>query len=350
MNVGGEMMRPSTGAPFSVKAVLSSVVIVGALLIVGLTADCRAFLTDVSHRLLKGTSSKNTEETRNTDGTISLDYFIAGFAKTGTSTLLRALKNHKETVIPEGETNILTTPGSDEDIYRKLMKELQPLAPTTAHVKRGIKCPQGLGTLRAVQRLERLFPETKLIYGLRHPVFMFQSFYNYRVLNFHRGKSYMRGHTIPSVESLLNETWTSLSADSARYEQRLKYLGKTQTTEGISATPFKVFLYTIEQMQDANDDRKASFRDGLRSFLDLEEPIEMLPRSNHVVADFDETIDICDEKYNYVRNILIENGKETQRWIREELLKSPDVTVANEEHFHELLQTFKSDLCLESQQ
>lgn len=57
----------------------------------------------------------------------------------------------------------MTLLGSDEELYRKLVNELEPLAPTTAQVKRGIKCPQGLDTLHSIERLERLFPDTKLI-------------------------------------------------------------------------------------------------------------------------------------------------------------------------------------------
>ncbi len=75
-----------------------------------------------------------------------------------------------------------------------------------------------------------------------------------------------------------------------------------------------------------------------------------MPRSNHVVDLFDETIDICDDRYETIRSVLIERGRETQRWVREEFLSSPDVTVANEEHFHQLLKTFGSDPCLESKQ
>lgn len=160
----------------------------------------------------------------------------------------------------------------------------------------------------------------------------------------------MRGHTIPSVESLVNETWTTLSVEAARFEEKLKFLGKTNTTREFSTTPFKVFLYTVEQMQDPNDQRRAGFRNSLSSFLGLEQAIPTMPRSNHVVDLFDETIDICDDRYETIRNVLIERGRETQRWVREEFLSSPDVTVANEAHFHQLLKSFGSDPCLESKQ
>jgi hypothetical protein len=321
----------------------------------------RAAILDTTSHATRGRRLRSTPETTDeansvtlkndhsapSEKSITLDYFIAGFAKCGTTTLLDAFREHKETVMPEAETNIMTTPGSDDDIYERMMNELEPLAPETARVKRGIKCPQGLETLHSIQRLQRLFPRTKLIFGLRHPVWYFQSFYNFRVLS-----HYQNGLTepIPSVESLLNESWASLSVESARFENTLKNLGKTNIslTTDVTPTPFKVFLYTIEQMQDRNETRKKEYRDALRRFLGLKDPISPLPHSNRQDEVFDETIDVCDSKYDKVRNVLVKNGKESQRWILEEFLESPDVTVANPKHFRELLQTFGSDPCLKS--
>jgi len=285
---------------------------------------------------------------------ITLDFFVAGFPKCGTTTLLDALLAHPETVVPPTETNILTTPGSDKEIYRKIMNELKLLAPKSSNMKRGIKNPIGLGAepearWRAIQYLECLFPDTDLIFGLRHPVYYFQSFYNYRVWNYYSGEERppeMFNSTIPTVKSLLafRESWAGVSVESARFEKTLKHLVRKPNSKG-PLTQFKIFLYTIEQMQDTDEDRKATFRDELASFLGLKQPIPPLPHSNHRNMKFNETIDICESKYDKVRRILVRNGKRTQRWIRKEFLCSPNVAVANEEHFLELLESFGRDPC-----
>ena len=263
------------------------------------------------------------------------------------TTLLTAFRLHNETVTPKREVCVMTNPGTDEEIYDKMMNEIEPLAPGNANVKRGIKCPQGLASLLSIERLSRMFPDTKLVYGLRHPVMQFQSFYNYRVLSLYESGR-RQDEQIPSAETLIEESWKLVSTKHTRFEETLKNLGKTNTTENLPSTPFKVFLYTIEQMHDSSEDRRLAFRNALGSFLGLEKSIPALPNSNHQSKSYDETIDICDSKYDEVRRVLVKNGKETQRWILEDFIHSPDVTVANKGHFHELLESFGIDPCLQS--
>lgn len=312
-------------------------------------------IADFSHAM-KSTKVEGESDPEMMTGTeikryssVTLDYYIAGFPKCGTTSLVKAMSNHNETMTPTGSEDCILIRGdkTDSEMYEELMDELIPLAPIDSKVKRIIKCPQGAGALVNVQTLQKLFPHTKLIFGLRHPVLWFQSFYNYRVKNHYRGKR-IAGLTIPSVESLLNGTWTSLSVEGARFELSLKNLGKTNST--FAQTPFQVFLYTIDQMRDADQDRRDRFRQGISAFLDLEEPLEPIPHMNvnELATTFEDTIDICDSKHDKVRNILVDNGKETQRWLLEEFLESPDVSVANEDHFRETVKTFGSDPCVGS--
>jgi hypothetical protein len=297
---------------------------------------------------LHSSAANRTGPDDNETRPMTLDFFISGFPKCGTTTIQDALRVHNEIAMPEGESNIFTTPGDDKVIFENVMKELQSLSPELAHVKRGIKTPMGLGTginsLRAVGRLERLYPNVKLIFGLRHPISWFESFYNYRVWNHYEGDSFASG-SIPSAESLLSESWASVSVDSARFENVLKNLRKTNKEK---ATPFKVFLYTIEQLQDREEVRKAAFRDSLASFLELKDPLPPLPHSNKLQAVHNETIDICNDKFMNLRRTLVDNGKETKQWILEQFIESPDVTVANKGHFRELMETFGSDPCVDS--
>jgi hypothetical protein len=275
-----------------------------------------------------------------------LDFFVAGFPKCGTTTLLKAFEAHNETSVHPQEECSLAQVFSDDEAYNRLIKNLNR-ASSDPYVKRGIKCPFGLSTPTAIERLEIWFPGTKLIFGLRHPVFYFQSFYNYRVSMAHQNK--LEG-PIPPPESLIGSNdWARVSTDTARFEQVLKTLGKTISDES-PPTPFKVFLYTLEQMEDEDEDRGQQLLETLGSFLELRHQIQPLQAANKNEfvgkKGFDETIDICDDKHNHLRSVLVENGRESQRWIREEFLESPDVTVANAEHFNEIVEQWGLDPCV----
>jgi hypothetical protein len=278
-----------------------------------------------------------------------LDFFVAGFPKCGTTTLLKAFEVHNETsVYPEEECSLAQV-FSDDTAYERLMHNLNKVS-SDPNVKRGIKCPFGLSTPAAVERLEMWFPDTKLIFGMRHPVFYFQSFYNYRVSMVHQNK--LEG-PIPLPESLIGSNdWARVSTSTARFEQVLKMLGKTVSDDS-PPTTFKVFLYTLEQMEDENEDRGRQLRETLGSFLELQyqiQPLQAANRNDFVgTKGFDETIDICDHKHSYLRSVLVENGRESQRWIREKFLESPDVTVANAEHFNEILEQWGSDPCVKDE-
>jgi hypothetical protein len=235
---------------------------------------------------------------------------------------------------------------SDDIAYTGLMNKLNETS-SDPNVKRGIKCPFGLSTPTAIKRLKDWSPDAKLIFGLRHPVFYFQSFYNYRVLMVHQKK--LKG-PIPSPESLIGSNdWVRVSTDTARFEKTLKMLGKASSDDS-PPTPFRVFLYTLEQMEDENEDRVRKWREALGSFLELKHQIQPLHAENvnrfQGENGFDETINICDTKYDNLRSVLVENGRESQRWIVEEFLQSPDVTVANAGHFNDLLQQWGLDPCV----
>jgi hypothetical protein len=277
---------------------------------------------------------------------IKLDFFVAGFPKCGTTTLLKTFEAHNETAVHPEEECSLSTVRSNKEAYHRLMKNLND-ASSNPNVKRGIKCPVGLSTPAAIARLQDWFPNTKLIIGLRHPVHYFQSFYNYRVAEFHQNKLKT---PIPPPESLIgSDEWARVSTEAARFEHVLKKLGKTNSDESLR-TPFKVFLYTLEQMEDENEERGQRLRETLGSFLALQYQIQPLRAANinHFVGKkaFNETIDICDTKFNHLRRVLVKNGRKSQRWIREEFLQSPDVTVANAEHFNEILKQWAFDPCV----
>lgn len=284
------------------------------------------------------------------DSVKKLDFFVSGFPKCGTTTLLRTFEQHAETAMPPNEECALDQEFQDDRAYARLMNSLKNATTNnTTHVKRGIKCPSGLTTPKGIERLEDWFPHARLIFGLRHPVLYFQSFYNYRVLEVHKGK--WNVEHIPSPEFVLESDatpWLGLTMERTQFERVLEKLGKTKASQE-PKTPFKVFLYTLGQMEDDDDDRRARMRHTLGEFLELKKPIEPLPQANRngFVGEkgFNETMNICDSKHNVLRGVLVENGKKTQQWILDEFLSSPDVTVANAAHFRALVSEWGTDPC-----
>lgn len=171
---------------------------------------------------------------------------------------------------------------------------------------------------------------------------------------------------IPNLRDLWETeglVWRDLSKDSARYDLFLAQLGKT----GLNATQLgnfldhdmlavkpnrlQIFLYTMDQIDDADVSRKRVFRDSLLRFLGLD-PQRLLidfghENKNHATGSsgYPETINICATSNADIRASLLEQGTEAARWILDEFLQSPDVRVSNAEHFRESLKLWSTDPC-----
>jgi hypothetical protein len=291
-----------------------------------------------------------------------LDFFIAGFPKCGTTSLLFAFNNNEETSIGKSEQCSVSDPRlTDEDAWHHLDTELSRLSQDPS-VKRGIKCPIGLANARSIDRIDQHSPEAKLLIGVRHPIKYFQSYYNYRITEIYDHNLPM--DHIPPIESLVGKhEWRGVSTDSARFELYLMQLGKTNMSVAdftelkgrpylaVKPNYFKIFLYTISQMEDELAERKENFRDQMRKFLGLKKPLPVIARANKNMfvgkKAHKETIDICESKYDDLRALLVEQGKETQRWIRDEFIQSPDVVVGNKDHFLAMIDTWSHDPCRE---
>jgi hypothetical protein len=278
-----------------------------------------------------------------------LDFYIVGFPECGTTTLHHVLATmHEGTTMKEVEEchlgrSKLVLP---EMARRKINKDLYTLSKDDT-LRRGIKCSFGLKHRSAVTRTEKYFPESKLIVGVRHPVDFLESFYNYRVTQANHHAKEKDDNVPPPLETLIEDDveWKNINTLAARFETNLGYLGKTNNTDKYyPPTKFKVFLYTFEQMNDTNEKRQEMFRSELQEFLELKQPIPPL-NENQPANKGDGTVDICDSKYDGLREELISKGTTTQNWILKEFLLSPDVTVGNFNHFRTLLQQWGTDPC-----
>jgi hypothetical protein len=200
--------------------------------------------------------------------------------------------------------------------------------------------------------------DLKIIVGVRHPVSWFQSYYNYRGTEMHDKNVVIQP---PAAESLTgSKSWMGVSTDGARFELGLMQLGKIEidckdllvlggSGRRVFPSSFSVFLYSIDQLEDTNDERSKIFRHDLQTFLGLENIIEEIPRSNvnHFTGKsrHPETINICDSKYKRLRSVLLKNANRSNKWIRSKFIHHMDVTVGGRSHFLRIIDGWQSDLC-----
>ena len=181
----------------------------------------------------------------------------------------------------------------------------------------------------------------------------FESFYNFRVRN---------NYTMPPAETLigrLKDGMHGVCTDEAKFHLHLDNLGKTPHSpeekkllsrgrkEQVKKPKMKnpVFLYELNQLKDENRTRAELYLSDLKDFLGLQndlEPISSSQSSNNK----DAAIDICDDKYRFVRSELMKHAIEASTWIRSYFLLSPDVTVSSPVHFRKLLEDWLVDPCI----
>ena len=318
----------------------------------------------------------------------TLDFLVAGFPKAGTTTMLATLRDHPQIAMDSQENCEIARPIQQDDVNLKrlnrylfalkndVVKErnqdrsllfslssmmnnganpaLAPLVPE--NLMSGIKCPDAVKNFKAIHRLSQHSPNCKLIIGVRHPILFLQSFYNYRVLEAH----VKNRPDIPSLfdiwERKLN--WWDISPDTTRYELFLSQFGKTEMsldqlqnwfverpTLAVKPNRFRIFLYTLEQMEDVSNND--TFRRDLQNFLGLSEEVQHFGHENKIssLADqYKETIDICSAEYSSLRSVAIQNAVTTVQWMRK-FLQSPDVVVSNRAVVEKQIETWTRDPC-----
>ncbi|KAL7525560.1 hypothetical protein ACHAXR_001057, partial [Thalassiosira sp. AJA248-18] len=116
-----------------------------------------------------------------------LDFSIIGFPKTGTTSILRHLSDLTHSLSTEHcDLVVNDTAKLVRDIYddhAQRLKQSRDGAILMENQLRGIKCPQDISSDWSMHNYAKYLPHTKLIVGIRHPIFWFQSLYNFRVSN-----------------------------------------------------------------------------------------------------------------------------------------------------------------------
>ena len=350
-----------------------------------------------------------------------VDFAIIGHAKCGTTTLMYWLQQHPQILIFDEEIDDLQRREPWDFITRMYTDLKEPMlqqeeehphtnvsvADTgTTHrypYKRGYKTALDVENLRSIRLFREYFPKTKLIVGIRHPVYWFQSVYNFRTQNGHLLKP---AHELPMS---CGRGQFNVCSDRSIYQFNLMKFGKTnQTTEEIDVafnpkklsnnrrplklytkdapsihyTPNPIFIYEMGQLADFrnnNDDdeqrrngtssstnkenhqqrevqRAKQFRYDLQHFLDLS--IELDPPAQRVSpgkqhdnnekqrqVDSRKIRNICDDQYKQLRQVLVNNGKQFYYWFQNYFQHSPDITISNPDHFDMLLKTYRMDPC-----
>ena len=176
----------------------------------------------------------------------------------------------------------------------------------------------------------------------------------------HKGK--LTG-TIPSPHKLtdLHNTWHGVSTIGAQFDKYLMQLGKTSLDRDelsnmldtlstpdvrINRNPLKVFIYTIEQLEDSNTTRRTHFETDLQHFLGLESPFDDFSsqaKSNVNKVTYPEYIDICQSDFDDLRKSLVKEGKKSSEWIVNRFVMAEDVVVSNVEYFREKVRGWRED-------
>lgn len=295
-----------------------------------------------------------------------LDFAIIGAPKTGTTYLLRRFALHPELKGPSKEVNLLRF-GKVAEFVAFMYNDL----PAGDNYKRYYKHPTDSYMPRALESYRTYFPKTKMIIGLRHPILLFESFYNYRV---------QTNVTMPPADSPLligkcSQAVHKVCTDAVRFHCQLALLGKVNITSGnrhheryfsssgcleeilrsnkYEYTPNPVFLYEGNQLfDDTNPQRRDTLRVDLNRFLDLKYdfPDSLKVNKTHHYNRKKETsllINICQDRYKELRSVLMTISRDASLWIRTHFLTSNDVTVSSREYFESLMEKWMIDPCLE---
>jgi hypothetical protein len=149
-----------------------------------------------------------------------------------------------------------------------------------------------------------------------------------------------------------------VSTGEAKFHVNLDNLGKTPRTpaeqlllgggrhQDLPRAKNRVFLYELNQLHDSNATRANQYLVDLQDYLGISHQLPAIADGKKETHESPPgTIDICDEKYRYIRAELMKNARESSQWIREYFLKSPDVSVSSPEYFRSLVEEWMKDQC-----
>lgn len=238
----------------------------------------------------------------------------------------------------------------------------------------GFKSPDFFQSGFAIQRMDTIMPNLSMIVVTRHPVHMFESFFNYRFAETrgHEGRhandligACDRDCHLLNKDSCVESSENGVCTDKANYHHSLSRLNLTPMTSDdeldlldhtrqVMSQNFtgKILLLEEHQLRDDNADRYDKLQRDVQSFLGFEEGImswNVTKRANDSSKAIRKShkIKICHDHNRQARQTLVESGKKAAEWIEKYLLHSSRAHVTNRDHFLELISKWKYDPCID---
>lgn len=329
-----------------------------------------------------------------------IDFVVAGFGKCGTTYLQREiLYPSKRVFIPNREIHSLKNDNYKE--FTAVFENVTRLSQNKNNqaMRFGYKAPFELGHTRSLRNLETLFPDVRFIITLRHPVLRFESMYNFKLRQLpidkilpveeHIGQCgegcYSSTLRSPRKSEDATVTWNFLQrcvrtfcTGRSNYHHYLSRLGLTPMNtsqeldlldhhemsihrgwhSGFGSAPDsrRLFLLEIQQWDDDHLNPKMAdelVRD-LESFLGLDAgdlpqaPFGRKKHNTYSAGRQQHVLDICLDKHQTVREILLKSARKASKWINEYLLhpsNSNKVMVSNIDTFKRMLNDWNTDPC-----
>jgi len=329
-------------------------------------------LTKIEHRVESRSQNNLKGITKDSirDDTDLVDFAIGGFAKCGTSTLMRVTSAAPQ--IYMGKKN-QTKVGEVHDIRKGLIDEFQDrykghrnyFSKDGKRSFNGFKAPEILQSQDFLVNMLNFLPSIDLVISTRHPVLHFQSAYNYKYRFINRTE-----HILPEPVDLIGACGHDCHNNCTRMVKnqnvctrqsyfhyglsrlRLTALDSEDEMELLDHHPLSIhpswsgrlFLIEIGQRTDTNSTRKDAWESAYEQFLGID-PNSLRFSNQKRSARHDKIINICDERHRPVRELLLGVGKKASKWIREYLVGSDRVVLANREHFLALIEKWQYDPC-----
>jgi hypothetical protein len=332
-------------------------------------------------------------ETGNVKADVSslLHFAIVGFGKCGSTSAMKWLNQHPDLQCFPREVYDLYHNSPAQFLYKLYSLPSRqavegPDAPTDW--LRGYKSPLDLHSRRshAVNLLGEMFPKTKIIVGIRHPVRWFESLFNFRIQNSKEPEKFPHpnelvglctpakkntctykgefsvflrslGKTLP-VNLLDEEGEVDDSDVITPFEAAMYKAAKIRRPRRLRRLPNPVFLFEVSQLKDGNATRAERFSRDMQAFLELKTPMPEIPHEIPGRQHDDEErqrirdalkIDICDDEYIPLRKVLMRISRMTATWIRDYFLPvaltDESVVISSPDYFAQIMDRWMEDPC-----
>ena len=291
-----------------------------------------------------------------------LDFVIAGFPKTGTTTLMANLGR----LAPMDIQDICTP--VHQTVYYSYMNWAKKYGEDK--ILRGSKCPAylriGASKSNWLVAYSKYLPKTKLIIGIRHPMKWFKSFWDMQLSN--NGKVTRDGDPYQLTDSCANGEGCRNSCPKrqlfcvqrARFHLAIAQLGKTELSSeerewlapndpdggvhlGNDNVKNPIFLY---EQRELNEDY---VWEELAAFLEVENITHNQYRGSH--GGGSKKTDFCEDKYDDFRAKMMPIAYEVAMWMQIYFIplarnsSRPDVVIAKPDRMAELVEDYKIDPC-----